>query len=585
MVDVGFSGWMNYISLGLPASGMTDAYTGADLFVDALEQYGVQHVFGNPGTTELPIMTALPESDIDYILGLQEDIATGMAAGYASTRRYHADDNPAINPVGVVNLHITPGLAHGLGNVFGAMYGGVPLVVTAGNHELDFRHEEPLLTGDLEQLVDQFCKFSTEVTHINSLPMLVRRAFRVALTPPTGPVFLALPADVMMTETDDTPERLGAIPDAGRGDLSQIEAAADYFVAADQPVIVLGDHVARAGTTAVDAAIDLAEAAGARVHGEILASEVNYPTEHDHWISFMAADEGLASMMMDTDTLALIGCSTNTTLLRHENPLISDETSTIQISSDAWEVGKNHPADAAIIGDPGDVMAAIADRVTDRLDDTERQARTEYVQTMKESLAATMEDIGEDEKPPGDTRSSKAEVVDHMVDVAPDAYIVDEGVTSKFALLTRFPFAKEQYISNKGGGLGYGLPAAVGAAVAESLQDDPKSVVGYIGDGSYLYYPNSIYSAVRHNLDLTIVIPDNRNYRILKDNTLTMMGGDEDDYDFVGMDFDPHVDIPKNAESHGARGHLIETPDEFPPVYEEALATPGTDVIDVLVHD
>lgn len=564
---------------------MTEPYTGANLFVDALEQYGVQHLFGNPGTTELPVMDALSESDFEYVLGLQEDVATGMAAGYASTRRHHADADPDVCPVGVANLHVTPGLAHGVGNVFGAMYGGAPVLITAGNHELDFRHEEPILEGDLEQLVDQFCKFSAEVTHIDALPMLLRRAFRVAMTPPTGPVFLALPADVMMTETDGRPERLGPIPDAGRGDPAQIEAAADYFFHAEEPVLVLGDHVARSGTDAVDAAVKLAEAAGARVHGEILASEINYPTEHEQWVSFMAADEGLATAVMDTDTLALVGCSTNTTLLRHEGPLVSERTTTIQISSDAWEVGKNHPADAAVIGDPGRVMRAIAERVSERLPESDRRSRIEHVTETKAPLAATMREMGEDEKPDGETRSSKAELVDGMRDVAPDAYIVDEGVTSKFAMLTRFPFDTEQYLSNKGGGLGYGLPAAVGAAFAESLREEPRDVVGFIGDGSYLYYPHSVYSAARHDLDLTVVVSDNRNYRILKNNTVKMMGGSEAEYDFVGMDFDPHVDIPKNAESHGARGHLVERPSEFTDIYASALERDGTDVIDVLVHD
>jgi len=390
---------------------------------------------------------------------------------------------------------------------------------------------------------------------------------------------------VMMTETEADPERLGPIPDAGGGDPAQIEAAADQLLEADQPVLVLGDHVARAGKDAIDAAVRLAEATGARVHGEILASEVNYPTDHPQWISFIGPDEGIASMLMDTDTLALVGCSTNTTLLHHDNPLVSEDTTTIQVSSDPWEVGKNHPADSAVVGDPGRVMDAIAERVEDRLDEEERQSRIDYVETMKASLEATMEDLGEDETPEGDTRSSKAELVDNMKAVDSDTYIVDEGVTSKFALLTRFPMEPEQYLSNKGGGLGYGLPAAVGAAFAESLQDDPRNVVGYIGDGSYLYYPNSMYTAARHNLDMTVVVPDNRNYRILKDNTVKMMGGEEDDYEFVGMDFEPHVDIPKNAESHGARGHLVETPEEFPEVYEEALESEGPDVIDVLVHD
>lgn len=562
-----------------------DTYTGANLFVDALERYGVEHVFGNPGTTELPVMEALSDSTLEYVLALQEDIAVGAAAGYSQTRRYHAEVDDAIMPAGVVNLHITPGLAHGLGNVYGAEFAGAPLIITAGNHELDFRHEEPILTGDLETMVDQFCKDSAEVTDVDTLPMLVRRAFRTALTPPTGPVFLALPLDVMMAETDAEPQRLGPIPDAGGGDPDQINRAADFLVEAEQPVVVLGDHVARSGTDAVEAAVRLAEATGARVHGEILACEVNYPTTHDQWISFIGPGEDIASMLLNSDTLAFVGTSTNTTLLRHENPLVPVDATTIHVSQAAREVGKNEPADAAIVADPGRAMDAIAERVESRLDEETRQARLQHTLTMKESLATTMRQMGEDEKPAGDSRASKAELVDTMSDVCPEAYVVDEGVTAKFALLTRFDLEPQQYISNKGGGLGYGLPASVGAALAESMTDDPMDVVGYIGDGSYLYYPNTLYTAARYDLDLTVVVPDNRNYRILKDNTLTMFGGTDDDHDYVGMDFDPFVDIPANAESHGARGHLVETPEEIKPVLEEAIASAGPDVVDVLVHD
>jgi benzoylformate decarboxylase len=564
-------------------------YTGADLFVDTLEAYGVTHVFGNPGTTELPVMEALSESELEYVLGLHEDVAVGAAAGYAQTRRYHADHDEDVMPVGVVNLHITPGLAHGLGNVYNADFSGVPMVVTAGNHELDFRHEEPLLDGDLEEMVSQFCKDSVELTSVDTLPMLLRRAFRKALTPPTGPVFLALPVDVMMSETDATPERLGPIPDAGAGDLDQIAQAADYLAEADNPVIVLGDHVARAGVDAVEAAVELAEATGTRVHGEILAGEVNFPTEHDQWISFIGPNEGIASMLLDTDTLALVGCSTNTTLLRHENPIVGADTTLIQVSSDPDEVGKLHPADAAVVGDPGRVMRAIADRVSERLDEVERQARLDRVATMKQSLQGTMKSLGEDEKPEGDTRSSKAELVDTMVDICPDAFVVDEGVTSKFALLTRFPFVAEQYVSNKGGGLGYSLPASIGAALAEcergAAGGPERDVVCYIGDGSYLYYPHAIYTATRQDVDLTVVVSDNRNYRILKNNTNTMLGGTDEDHEFVGMDFDHHVDIPKNAESHGARAHLVKSPDDIAEVLEEAVGTEGVDVLDVMVHD
>ena len=560
------------------------SYTGADLFVSALEDYGVRYVFGNPGTTELPVMAALDDSDLEYRLALHEDIAVGMAAGYASTRRYHGHHDPDVNPVGVVNLHIAPGLAHGLGNLYGAWMTGAPLVVTAGNHRTDFRHEEPILGGDLVEMADQFTKWSDEVLDVDALPSMVRRAFRVALTPPTGPVFLSLPLDVMMEETDDEPEPLGAIPTAGRGDLEQIGRAADVLVEAEDPVLVVGDHVAHAN--GVDAAVALAEASGARVHAEMLAYEVGFPGDHEQWVSYIPPVESMAQPLLDTDTLVFVGCSTHTTTNYHEERIVPADARCVHVGHDAWQIGKNYPADASILGDPGEVMAEIAERVADRLPDEEREARLERVAEFKALVEERMATMGEGNDDP---RASKAQLVDAMRAAAPDANIVDEGITSKYVMLARWPFRPEQYIGNKGGGLGYGLPATVGAAIAEEELTDEggeaRDVVGYVGDGSYLYYPHTLYSAARYDVDLAVVIPDNRNYRILKNNTLNILGGEEADYEFTGMDFEPPVDIPTNAESHGATGRLVDDPEEIESAVREAVAADGPVVLDVLVHD
>ncbi|MFC6906695.1 thiamine pyrophosphate-binding protein [Halalkalicoccus tibetensis] len=558
--------------------------TGSDLFVAALEQYGVTHVFGNPGTTELPVLDSLADSGIEYVLGLHEDIAVGMAGGYASTRRYHADDDPSVLPVGVANLHLAPGLAHGLGNLYAAKIAGAPVVVTAGNHSADFRHEEPILSGDLVGMAEEFTKWSAEVLDVDALPAMVRRAFRTALTPPTGPVFLGLPLDTMMAETDAEPERLGEIPTAGRGDRSQIDRAAELLVAAESPVLVVGDHVARAGRDAVDSAVTLAEAAGLRVHGEILACEVNFPTAHEQWASYIPPDEELAAEFMDADTLVFAGCSTNTTLVRHENPLVDPETTCIHLGQDAWELGKHQPADAAVLGDPGEVMAELADRVAERLGDAARRERLERVAGVRESIAERLASVGTGDGE-DDPRASKTELVDGLREGAADAYVVDEGVTSKYVLLNRWPLEPEGMISNKGGGLGYGPPAAIGAAVAEGEREAPRDVVGFVGDGSYLYYPHALHTAARHGIDLTVVVADNRNYRILKDNTIKLLGGSDADHDYVGLDFEPPVDIPANAESHGAEGRSVETPEEIAPAVEDALSSDGPTVLDVLIHD
>ncbi|MFB6360105.1 MAG: thiamine pyrophosphate-binding protein [Halobacteriales archaeon] len=557
--------------------------TGAELFVETLEHYGVEHVFGNPGTTELPVMQAIADSDLAYVLGLHEDVAVGLAAGYAQTRRYHSHHDPSIRPVGVVNLHTLPGTAHGLGNLYNADVTGAPLVVTAGVHSTDFQVREPILSGDLAALTDQFCKWTAEVPDAETLPLHLRRAFRVAMTPPTGPVFLALPLDVMLSETEATPERLGPIPSGGAGAPAELDRATDCLLGADAPVLVVGDQVARAD--AVEEAVAFAEAAGARVHGEILACEVDFPTDHEHWVSYIPPDEDLARTLLSTDTLVLAGCSTNTTLVRHEGELIDRGTDTVQVGVDPWELGKNEPADATVRGDPGAILGALADRVDDRLDPEERETRLEDVAAFKAMAEKQMRALGEDAAE--DPRASKADLVDALEAAAPEAFIVDEGVTAKYAMLTRWSLSPEQYISNKGGGLGYGLPAAVGAAMAERTRTDrePRDVIGFVGDGSYLYYPHTLYTAARYGVDLTVVIPDNRNYRILKDNTLDLFGGAEADYDFVGMDFEPPVDIPANAESHGATGRLIEDAPAIESAVTDAVATDGPVVLDVLVHD
>ena len=555
--------------------------TGAEYLVGALEEYGVKHVFGNPGTTELPTVQAVADSSIEYVLGLHEDVAVGMAAGYATTRRYHSHHDDAVTPLAVTNLHVAPGLAHGLGNVIGAAFSGCPLLVTAGNYDTDFQHEEPILHGDLEALVDQYTKWSASVPSADALPAMLRRAVRQALTPPTGPVFLELPVDVMLAETEADVQRLGPIPDAGRGDPDAVAAAAELLTAADEPVMVIGDEVARSGPDAIEAAVDLAEAAGLRVHGEFITAEASFPTDHELWGGTVPGTESGFVETVDGDTVVFVGCGSATTSLAHESELLADAT-IVQIGPDGWELGKNWPADASVLGDPTYVLAELTELVSEALSDDERAAR---LANARERVAAFHE-AGRPAAPdPDDPRASKGELGAAMAEAASDALIVNEGVTSGQAVRWHVSLGPERWIGNKSGGLGYGLPAAIGAAIAERERPDPRDVVSFIGDGSYLYYPQSIYSAVRHGVDLTVVVADNRNYRILKDNTLRVMGGEEADHEFVAMDFEPPVALPANAESYGATGTLVDDPAAIGGAIAEAREEDGPTVLDVLIHD
>ena len=549
--------------------------TGADFFVRALESYGITQLFGNPGTTELPLMQAVGASDVDYVLGLHEDVAVAAATGYAITRRYDSHVDAETCPLGVVNLHLAGGLGHGLGNLLNADFSGAPLLVTAGTHHRDFQQEEPILSGDLVSLAEQYTKWAAEVKDVAALPTMLRRAVRTALTPPTGPVFLALPVDVQQAEVDVDPQRLGPIPTAGRGDSAAIDDAAAAIASATEPVVVLGDEVAR--SDGVEAAVHFAEAAGARVHGEILASEVNFPAGHEQWHGPLSTRASYTADAMDTDTLVFVGCSTNTTVSRPTEPLVPDDATCVHVTNDGWELGKHAPADVAVLGDPAQVLADLAERLDGRIDEAERARRLDAARTWggAESDAPTAVD----------GTVTKTGLARALARAAPDAVVVDEGITASPALHATFPFEQTQLVGEKGGSLGFGVGAAVGVALAEREAGRDRPVVGYVGDGSYLYYPQALYTAVRYDLDLTVVVPDNRNYRILKENTALLMGGRPDDYEYDGVDFDPPVDLVQSAESYGALGLRVDSADDLDATLERALAHAGPALVDVPVTD
>jgi benzoylformate decarboxylase len=435
-------------------------------------------------------------------------------------------------------------------------------------------------------MTENFTKWSDEVTDVSALPTMLRRAFRVALTPPTGPVFLSLPLDVMMDETGAEPQRLGAIPDAGRGDPEQVQRAADLFVEADRPVIVVGDGIARSGTEAVDAAVELAEATGARVHGEMMSSEISFPTDHEQWASFAPLAEGVIRDFYETDTIAFLSTLSNETLSRHDGDLVDPDTTCIHIGDEPWELGKNHPADAAVIGDPKHVLREVADRVREGLPADEHERRLENARTEVAEVQEVMAQfLAPTEDGPGISKYDLAHAMDEAI---PDPLIVDEGITSTDVLMDEWAFGPEQLIANKGAGLGYGLPASVGAALAEGDRENPRDVIGFVGDGSYLYYPHSLYTAARYDIDLTVIVPDNRNYHVLKINTAAIFEEEIDAFDLGdAMDFTPPVDIEMNAKSHGARSRslLDATPEEVRDAIAEAVDSDGPDVLDVGVHD
>ena len=237
----------------------------------------VEYIIGNPGTTELPLMDVLPDHpEFKYILTLQEGVAMAMADGYAL----------ASGKLGVLNVHVAPGLGNAMGMLYDAAKTAAPLLVTAGQQDGRFSLTEPLLWGDMVRMVESMTKWAYQIERVADLPHALRRAIKVATTPPTGPVFLGLPMDIMMAEADLDISAPSRIAPRIRGDLEAMQRAADILAQAQHPLIIVGDEVAK--TDALDELVAVAEALGAPVFAETVPNTTSFPSDHPLYQGFMA---------------------------------------------------------------------------------------------------------------------------------------------------------------------------------------------------------------------------------------------------------------------------------------------------------
>jgi len=243
--------------------------SGKRAFLDLLKQEGVRVMFGNPGTTELPLMDALAvDNEMRYVLGLQEAAVMAMADGYAQ----------ASGELAVVNLHVTPGLGNAMGMLYDAQKAASPILVTAGQHDQTFNATEPILWGDLPPIARPLVKWSSEVHRLEDLPRLVHRAAKTALAPPTGPVFLSLPGDVLQAEADIDLLAPTRVAPRLRGDRAAIDSAAALLADAKRPLIMAGDAVAQSRAHAE--LVELAELVGVSVYAELVPNSASFPASH-----------------------------------------------------------------------------------------------------------------------------------------------------------------------------------------------------------------------------------------------------------------------------------------------------------------
>jgi benzoylformate decarboxylase len=338
---------------------LEETVLGIEAFLDMLAAADVRYIFGNPGSTELPLSDALAgDARFQYILGLQELPLTAMADGYAM----------ASGQLGIVCVHICCGLGNAMGMLYNAYCEGTPLIILAGQQDRRLRLGEPVLEGDMVSVTRPWTKWSVEVQRVEDVPLATRRAVQVALTPPTGPVFLSLPIDVQLARADGLDLAAPHISDPRvRPPLDALHKAAEILAQARNPAILAGGRVTQAGAVAELAT--LAERLGAPVLAESSASHSRLPMPADHPLYAGALPlwtPDIRQRLADFDVLFVVGMNLLRLYIYDQSARpFPEHVRLIHLDADPWEVGKNYALDVGLLGDPKVGLSELAQRVSE----------------------------------------------------------------------------------------------------------------------------------------------------------------------------------------------------------------------------
>ena len=545
--------------------------TGRSAFLALLKQEGVTHLFGNPGTTELPIMHALAEHpDLTYVMSMHESLVVGMADGYAR----------ASGRLGACNVHVAPGLGNAMGSLFNAGFTNTPLILTAGQQEQGHGLTEPLLAGPLVRMAEPLVKWAVEVTRLEDLPRIVHRAAKVAMTPPTGPVFISLPGDILNAEGGIELGAATRVDSRVRPSDELLEAIAGRILEAERPVIIAGDEIVR--SDALAEAARFAETIGAPAMQQGFASGACFLSEHACYVGLLPKDQPRTREVLRAhDLLIVLGCDPLRTSVNSDTDPMPEGLATIQIGLDDWDIAKSYNVEIAVNADVRETLrvlssllarkggAALKDRAARRM----AELAPGNWKAKRAKLAAA---IGS--RPPATPIDVDAFML-RLVEALPrEAIVVHEGFTSTRHLLDLLPFRDRYGFHNGGsGGIGWSIPASVGVAMGQP----GRPVVNIVGDGSAMFSIQALWTIAHHRLPITTVICDNGGYRIIKQRLKSFHKSER----YVGMDFaNPPVDFVGMATAMGMPARRITDAAAVGPAVEQATRSSQPMLLDVVVE-
>jgi benzoylformate decarboxylase len=506
---------------------------------DLLRALGMTTVFGNPGSTELPFLTDWP-ADFTYIPALQEASATSMADGYAQS-----SDRPAL-----VNLHTGPGLGNAMGAIEAAYYNATPLVVTAGQQVRAMIAMRALLTNDAPgALASPYVKKTLEPARPQDVPVLLQQAYHLAMTAPRGPVLVSIPMDDWDAECEPVaPRRVIGYRSAPDPDL--LRELAGALAGAERPALVIGAGVDASGGW--DDAVAVAERLAATVYLAPNSSRIAFPTDHPLYAGELGlALAPVAEKLARHDVVLVAGAQVFLYYPYVPGPVVPAGTRLLHVTDDPLQLARAADSES-LLADPALTLRALLGE----LPESPTAAPPEPAPQPKPATA-----------PLGDAPMTADYLFSCLAEAMPaGTVVVEESTSNRPELRSRVKVRRPRgYLTTGSGGLGFGLPAAVGVALAEQQRDTEGSpVCCVIGDGSLHYSVQALYTASRFEIPLVVVVPRNRSYTILESFASFEHVGASAGQELPGLDLPDAIDHGLVARGYGCG--VVEIPAGDPTV-------------------
>lgn len=543
----------------------------------SLRAHGVERIFGNPGTTESPLLDSLAAyPSIKYVTALHESVALCAASYYAQ----------ASGKTGVVSLHVAPGLGNAIGMMYGALRSNSPMVVTAGQQDTRMRLTAPVLGHDLVAMAAPVTKWSVQVERADEMAPILARAFKVAHDGAPGPVFVSLPIDVMEQDTAVGPRTAGPLSRLARPDASSIEGLARILAEANAPHIVCGDDVARAGAT--EAMVRLAETLGAHVWFEgVLRLQNSFPTTHPSARLGLGTDaQTTRKLLAGADCVLLVGGPFFEDVWFAAGRPFPDGAKVLQIEASPERLALNHALDGGVTGDLTSALEMLAASLTRDHSVALAPAaarRNSAMAALKTREVAAQKERAE--KAWNRTPTSMPRVMAELKAAMPShAIVVDESITASIDLARTFDFAGPgDYFGAKGGGIGQGVAGALGVQVA----NPSRPVLCISGDGSAMYSIQSLWTAAHLDLPIVFAILVNREYRVLKHNidVYRQRFGIQSQEPYAHMDLgQPALGFVELAAGMGVAGTRVTAPDAIGPAVTAAFKSGKPHLVEIAIE-